>query len=65
MATIGATQHPHKSAPRPPMDLNYLITDTIENPASSNHLIDCGFRLFDPITLWAKEASLYWRKELN
>ena len=47
------------------MDLNYLITDTIENPASANHLIDCGFRLFDPITLWANEGSLYWRKELN
>ena len=45
------------------MDLNYLITDTIKRPVSSNHLIDCGFRLFDPITPWANEGSLYWRKD--
>ncbi len=46
------------------MGLGFLITDTICNPVSANHLIDCGFRLFDPITPWGCEGSLYWRKTL-
>jgi len=46
-------------------DLNYVVTDTIDNPVSANHLIDCGFRLYHPITPWAHDGSLYWRKELN
>lgn len=31
---------------------------------SSNNLIDCGFRLYRPETLWADEEALYWWKEL-
>lgn len=47
------------------MDLNFLISDTIDNPVSANHLIGCGFRLYDPLTPWGNAGSLYWRKELT
>ena len=44
---------------------NWLITDTHVNPASSNSLIKCGFKLFEPTAPWAFKTSLYWRKKLN
>lgn len=44
---------------------NWLITDTTENPASSNSLISQGFRLYNPTEPWANKHSLYWRKHLN
>ena len=47
------------------MDLNFLVSSTIENCVSANHLIECGFRLFDPITPWEHDGALYWRKELR
>ena len=43
---------------------NWLITDTYENPASSNSLIACGFKLFEPTKPWGADKTLYWRKKL-
>ena len=35
------------------------------NLASSNNLISCGFKLFEPNTKWGLKDSLYWVKYLN
>jgi ribosomal protein S18 acetylase RimI-like enzyme len=42
----------------------WLITDTFNNPASSNSLISCGYRLFKPTNPWGFDGALYWRKKL-
>ena len=44
---------------------NWLITDTHQNPASSNSLIASGFRLYNPTHPWGLKNALYWRKRLN
>jgi GNAT superfamily N-acetyltransferase len=41
-----------------------MVSDTTENVHSSNNLMACGYRLFDPMTRWAFEHSLYWQKRL-
>jgi GNAT superfamily N-acetyltransferase len=43
---------------------SWLITDTYYNPASSNSLISCGFKLYDPSVPWGAKGTLYWRKKL-
>lgn len=43
----------------------WLITDTYENPASSNSLISMGFKLFDPSVPWGAKGTLYWRLKLK
>lgn len=43
---------------------NWLITDTYENPASSNSLIATGFKMFDPTKPWGANKTLYWRLKL-
>jgi GNAT superfamily N-acetyltransferase len=43
----------------------WAITDTTDNPASSNSLINQGFKLYEPTKPWAYKHSLYWRKKLN
>lgn len=42
----------------------WLITDTYHNPPSSNSLISCGFKLFEPTLPWGAKGTLYWRKHL-
>ena len=42
----------------------WAVTDTTDNPASSNSLIHCGYRLFEPSRPWAGKRSLYWRKRI-
>jgi GNAT superfamily N-acetyltransferase len=44
---------------------NWLITDTTDNPASSNSLINCGFKLYTPNKPWGYKQTLYWRKRIN
>lgn len=44
---------------------NWLITDTHDNPPSSNNLISTGFRLYNPTHPWAYKDSLYWRKRIS
>jgi len=43
---------------------DWLITDTYDNPASSNSLISTGFKLFDPSKPWGAKGTLYWRLKL-
>jgi GNAT superfamily N-acetyltransferase len=43
---------------------NWLVTDTYDNPASSNSLIAKGFKLFDPTVPWGADKTLYWRLKL-
>jgi GNAT superfamily N-acetyltransferase len=44
---------------------NWLITDTTENPASSNSLISMGFKLYEPSTPWSFKNALYWKLKLE
>jgi GNAT superfamily N-acetyltransferase len=44
---------------------NWLVSDTRDNPASSNSLINNGFKLFDPSNPWGYSDALYWRKKLT
>jgi GNAT superfamily N-acetyltransferase len=41
-----------------------VVSDTSNNPASSNALIACGFRLFEPAKPWGLKSSIYFRKAL-
>jgi GNAT superfamily N-acetyltransferase len=43
---------------------NSLVTDTYDNPPSSNNLIKAGFRMHTPIVRYAAEGTCYWRKPL-
>ena len=43
----------------------WLISDTRDNPPSSNSLINQGFKLFDPTNPWGYSDALYWRKRLT
>lgn len=45
--------------------MNWLITDTYDNPASSNSLISCGFKLFEPTVPWGATGTLYFRLKLG
>ena len=42
----------------------WLVTDTRRNPASSNALISCGFKLYEPSSPWGFRNSLYFRQKL-
>lgn len=41
-----------------------VITDTRRNPASSNSLISCGFKVYKPTAPWGHTDAIYWRKTL-
>lgn len=45
-------------------EYKWLVTDTRCNPASSNALISCGFKLYDPLKPWGFKNSLYFRLKL-
>ena len=47
------------------LGMNWLITDTTDNPPSANSLIACGFKMFEPSKPWANKQSLYWRKRID
>lgn len=42
----------------------WLISDTTDNPASSNSLISCGFKLYKPMNPWSFKSALYWRRQI-
>lgn len=46
------------------LKMNWLVTDTYNNPASANSLIACGFKMFIPSKKWGAEETCYWRKRL-
>lgn len=41
-----------------------MLTDTTDNPPSSNSLIRAGYKIFEPENRWAFKHSIYWRKTL-
>jgi len=47
------------------LNWDWLLTDTTDNPASSNSLIALGFRLYIPSVPWGFKNSLYWRLDLS
>lgn len=44
--------------------MNWLISDTTQNPASANSLIARGFRMYEPFVPWGGRYTVYWRKRL-
>lgn len=42
----------------------YTMT-SVDNPASSNNLIRCGFELFIPSYEWGGTGMIYWWKDLK
>lgn len=43
---------------------SWCVTDTRDNPASSNSLIYSGYKIFNPSNPWSYSDSIYWRKKL-
>lgn len=41
------------------------ITTTYCNPASSNNLIHCGFRMYAPDAPWGADGTCYWRRAIT
>ena len=46
------------------LGMNWAVTDTYNNPASTNSLVSCGFRLFEPTTPWGDANTLHWRYKI-
>lgn len=46
------------------LGMRALVSDTRQNPSSSNNLYACGFKMYEPYSPWAHEDSLYWIKKL-
>lgn len=46
------------------LKMNWLISDTYNNPASTNSLIRCGFQMYTPSKKYGAEGTCYWRKRL-
>ena len=44
---------------------NWCITDTTNNPASSNSLINAGFKLYTPSNPWSYKNALYWKYKVH
>jgi GNAT superfamily N-acetyltransferase len=47
------------------LGMNWIITDTNENPASANSLIATGFKMFEPSKPWGLKTALYWKYKIN
>lgn len=44
---------------------NWVITDTTNNPASANSLINSGFKLYEPSAPWSFKNALYWKYKVD
>lgn len=44
---------------------HWVLSDTSENPESSNSLISCGFKMYEPREPYGLKTSIYWRKKLT
>ena len=44
---------------------NWLITDTTNNPASSNSLISAGFKIYTPGQPWSFRNAIYWKYKVQ
>ena len=47
------------------LGMNWVITDTNENPASANSLIATGFKMFEPFQPWGLKTALYWKYRIK
>lgn len=47
------------------LGMNWVITDTHQNPASANNLISTGFKMFEPIEPWGFKTALYWKYRIK
>jgi len=47
------------------LGMNWVITDTNENPASANNLIATGFKMFEPSEPWSFKTALYWKHRIK
>ena len=47
------------------LGMDWVITDTNENPASANSLIAMGFKMFDPSKPWGFKTALYWKYRIK
>jgi hypothetical protein len=47
------------------LNWNWCITDTTNNPASANSLINAGFKLYTPGQPWSFKNALYWKYKVN
>ena len=43
----------------------WCITDTTDNPASANSLINAGFKLYTPANPWSFTRALYWKRKID
>jgi GNAT superfamily N-acetyltransferase len=46
------------------LGMGALVSDTFDNPHSTNNLIKAGFRAFDPPHPYGATGTNYWRKPL-
>ena len=44
---------------------NWIITDTTDNPASSNSLINAGFKIYTPSAPWSFKHAIYWKYKID
>ena len=47
------------------LGMNWVISDTNENPASANSLISTGFKMFEPSQPWGFKTALYWKYKIK
>jgi GNAT superfamily N-acetyltransferase len=44
---------------------NWVITDTTDNPASANSLINSGFKIYTPGNPWSFRNAIYWKYKIH
>jgi GNAT superfamily N-acetyltransferase len=44
---------------------NWVITDTTDNPASANSLINAGFKIYTPGNPWSYKHAIYWKYKIH
>jgi len=47
------------------LGMNWVISDTNQNPASANSLIAIGFKMFEPSQPWGLKTALYWKYKIK
>jgi len=47
------------------LKMNWVISDTNQNPASANSLIAIGFKMFEPSQPWGLKTALYWKYKIK
>lgn len=47
------------------LGMNWVISDTHQNPASANSLIAIGFKMFEPSKPWGFKTASYWKYRIE